>query len=76
MRLTYTSGVNTYDANYAYDGNARLTKLTDWIDAVDGLEYAYDATGRLTQLTDYDGTTLDYAVRSKNSADDEAQQWR
>jgi RHS repeat-associated protein len=53
--------VNTYDADYEYDGNGRLTKLLDWIDAIDGLEYAYDAAGRLTQLTDYDGSTLDYA---------------
>jgi RHS repeat-associated protein len=60
-KVTYTAGVNTYDAEYEYDGNARLTKLLDWIDAVDGLEYAYDAAGRLTQLTDYDGSTLDYA---------------
>jgi RHS repeat-associated protein len=60
-KVTYTAGVNTYDAEYEYDGNARLTKLLDWIDAIDGLEYAYDAAGRLTQLTDYDGSTLDYA---------------
>ena len=27
----------TYTANYEYDGEGRLVKLTDWIDAVDGL---------------------------------------
>ena len=60
-KVTYTAGGSTYDAEYEYDGNARLVNLLDWIDDVDGLEYAYDAAGRLTQLTDYDGTTLDYA---------------
>lgn len=50
----------TYTANYEYDGEGRLVKLTDWLDAVDGLRYAYDAVGRLTTLTDYDDSYLTY----------------
>ena len=68
-KVTYTAGGSSYDAEYEYDGNAQLTKLLDWIDAVDGLEYAYDAAGRLTQLTDYDGSTLDYARGAAPRAD-------
>ena len=51
--MTYTAGANTHDAEYEYDGNARLVNLLDWIDAVDGLEYAYDAAGRVTSMNDY-----------------------
>ncbi|MCC6695244.1 MAG: RHS repeat protein [Candidatus Hydrogenedentes bacterium] len=40
--VTYTSGANTYDANYYYDGLARVTKITDWIDGTNGLRYGYD----------------------------------
>ena len=49
------------DANYSFDGNARLTKLTDWIDGTDGLRYGYDDAGRLTSITDYDDSVLTYA---------------
>jgi RHS repeat-associated protein len=59
-KVTYTAGGDTADAGYAYNGNGQLTKLTDWIDNVDGLRYAYDAAGKLTKITDYDDSTLDY----------------
>jgi len=60
-RLTSVQyGSSTYTANYVYDGEARLVKLTDWIDAVDGLRYDYDAVGRLVEITDYDDSTLTY----------------
>lgn len=60
-KVTYTSGANTYDANYYYDGLARVTKITDWIDTTNGLRYGYDDGGRLTSITDYDNSTLTYA---------------
>ncbi len=53
-------GSSTYTANYEYDGEGRLVKLTDWIDAVDGLRYGYDAVGRLLTITDYDDSVLTY----------------
>jgi RHS repeat-associated protein len=53
-------GTSTYTANYEYDGDGRLVKLTDWIDAVDGLRYGYDAVGRLETITDYDDSVLTY----------------
>jgi len=65
-KVRYTSGSNTYDADYEYDGIARLTKITDWIDDtnwngyVDGLRYGYDAAGQLTRITDYDDSYLTY----------------
>jgi len=59
-KVRYTSGIDTADTFYGYNSNGQLTKLTDWIDAVDGLRYAYDNAGRLTKLTDYDDSTLDY----------------
>jgi len=58
-RVRYTSGANTYDAYYYYDGRQALTKISDWMGG-GGLRYAYDAGGRLTRITDYDGGTLDY----------------
>jgi len=53
-------GSSTYTASYEYDGEGRLVKLTDWIDAVDGLRYGYDAVGRLLTITDYDDSVLTY----------------
>ncbi|MBL7645031.1 MAG: tetratricopeptide repeat protein [Candidatus Hydrogenedentes bacterium] len=53
-------GTSTYTANYEYDGEGRLVKLTDWLDAVDGLRYGYDAVGRLETITDYDDSVLTY----------------
>jgi hypothetical protein len=41
-KVTYTSGANTYDANYYYYGLARVTKITDWSDATNGLRYGHD----------------------------------
>ncbi|MBI4556874.1 MAG: RHS repeat protein [Candidatus Hydrogenedentes bacterium] len=59
-KVRYTAEGNTYDGNYAYNSSGRLTKLTDWIDATNGLQYAYNTSGKLTKITDYDASTLDY----------------
>lgn len=59
--VSFTAGANVDTANYYYDSGARLTKLTDWIDAVDGLRYGYDDADRLTRITDYDDSNLTYA---------------
>ncbi|GMW03109.1 MAG: hypothetical protein AMXMBFR84_42450 [Candidatus Hydrogenedentota bacterium] len=67
-KTAYTSGGNTYEAVYAYDGAARLTKLADWIDDTNGLQYAYDNAGRLTRLTDYDTEYLTYAYDATGNA--------
>ena len=44
---------STYTAHYEYDGEARLVKLTDWIDDTDEIRYGYDDVGRLVKLTSY-----------------------
>jgi len=59
-KTRFTSGATTSDVVFGYDSTARVTKLTDWIDNVDGIRYAYDLAGRLTKITDYDDTTYDY----------------
>jgi RHS repeat-associated protein len=60
-KVRYTSGENTYDADYFYDDDGRLSEIEGWLTSNgNGLRYAYDDAGRLTRLTDYDNSTLDY----------------
>lgn len=42
------------------DDRAQLTKLTDWLDGVNGLRYSYDDAGRISTITDYDNSVLGY----------------
>ena len=58
--LTKVRYGGSYDVNYTYDGNGRITKTTDWIDGTDGMRLAFDNAGRITTITDYDDRTLTY----------------
>jgi len=64
-KVQYSS--SSYEANYHYDGEARVTKITDWLDGTNGLRYAYDNVGRITQLTDYDNSTLTYTYDDRGN---------
>jgi RHS repeat-associated protein len=61
-KVRYNVGATDYDANYYYDGNARLTKLVDWIDENSSLRYTYDPGGRLISMMDYDHTDVHDSV--------------
>jgi len=52
-KTRYLTGATYYDADYVYDGAARVTRINDWLDNTVGIQYAYDALGRLSTLTDY-----------------------
>jgi len=58
--LTKVRYGGSYDVNYTYDGNGRITKTTDWIDGTDGMRLAFDNAGRITTITDYGDRTLTY----------------
>ena len=70
-KVRYWTGSTSYDADYTYDGLARSTKLTDWMESAtpkNGLRYAYDTAGRLTTLTDYDNAALSYTYDTSGRA--------
>jgi len=52
-KMRYWTGATYHDADYVYDGAARVARINDWLDATVGIQYAYDALGRLSTLTDY-----------------------
>jgi RHS repeat-associated protein len=64
-KVEFVSSVHA--VNYWYDGEARLTQITDWLDGTDGLRYEYDDVGRLTTLKDYDNSTLNYVYDDAGS---------
>ena len=52
-KTRYWSGATYHDADYVYDGAARVARINDWLDGTVGIQYAYDALGRLSTLTYY-----------------------
>jgi YD repeat-containing protein len=55
-KVTYDDGSTTKDITYEYDNLVRVTRMKDWINAVNGIQYAFDDANRITKVTDYDGT--------------------